>query len=59
MLDPEEAQAYSYAVSKNQISPKRTIEVNQSKSPSGTLVTTTTTTTEKHNNRHDPGLNSK
>ena len=59
VLDPLEAEAYNYSVSKNQISPKRLIEVTQAKSPSGMLVTTTTTTTEKHNNRHEPGVNSK
>ncbi|CAG2251609.1 unnamed protein product [Mytilus edulis] len=58
VLDPLEAEAYNYSTPKNQISPKRTIEVTQAKSPSGMLVTKTTTTTQKHNNRHEPGLNS-
>ncbi|CAC5415083.1 unnamed protein product [Mytilus coruscus] len=58
VLDPLEAEAYNYSTPKNQISPKRTIEVTQAKSPSGMLVTKTTTTTQKHNNRHEPGINS-
>ncbi|XP_033758789.1 LOW QUALITY PROTEIN: phospholipid transfer protein C2CD2L-like [Pecten maximus] len=44
-LDPVEAEAVRQTIAA--MSPKRTVEVNQAKTPGGTLVTKTTTTTER------------
>ena len=53
-LDSSELEAMGVAVNDRVSSPKRTIHVNQAKTPGGTLVTTTTTTTQKPMNvRYD------
>ncbi|XP_021354892.1 phospholipid transfer protein C2CD2L-like isoform X4 [Mizuhopecten yessoensis] len=44
-LDPIEAESVRQTIAA--MSPKRTVEVNQAKTPGGTLVTKTTTTTER------------
>ncbi|KAK3106854.1 hypothetical protein FSP39_001393 [Pinctada imbricata] len=54
ILDSSEIEAMGLEVNENITTPKRTIQVNQSKTPGGTLVTTTTMTTQKPlNARYD------
>nr|XP_022321167.1 C2 domain-containing protein 2-like isoform X10 [Crassostrea virginica] len=56
-LDPVDTNGLGPIVNqqRNVTSPKRTIQVNQARTPGGTLVTTTTMTTERHKDqRHEP-----
>uniref|UniRef100_A0A2C9L2B8 C2 domain-containing protein n=1 Tax=Biomphalaria glabrata TaxID=6526 RepID=A0A2C9L2B8_BIOGL len=59
-MDPAEADLLLDSMtttSNNQLSPRRRIEIAQTVTPGGTVVTKTTTTTQKPQyGRHDPGL---
>ncbi|XP_056012261.1 C2 domain-containing protein 2-like isoform X7 [Ostrea edulis] len=57
-LDPVDTNGLGPVLNqKNVTSPKRTIQVNQARTPGGTLVTTTTMTTERQKNqRHEAAV---
>ncbi|XP_022321160.1 phospholipid transfer protein C2CD2L-like isoform X3 [Crassostrea virginica] len=61
-LDPVDTNGLGPIVNqqRNVTSPKRTIQVNQARTPGGTLVTTTTMTTERHKDqRHEPPVDAE